>query len=249
MNIKNSWLVRNAIAHRGLHTNEIPENSLAAFENAVLHDYPIELDVRLTDDDVPVVFHDDTLKRMTGADGYISNILSTDLGNYALLGTDQTIPTLAQTLELINGRTPLLIELKNNGKVNRLESQVADMLASYQGQFAIESFNPYSLEYFKKKAPGILRGQLAMMLTKEEQPSLLKRYLSSRLRLNHISKPDFIAYRGDDLPNLYVTRAGLPVLAWTVRSNAEMERVAPYCDNIIFEKFIPQITKEFGIPE
>ncbi|MCL2796786.1 MAG: glycerophosphodiester phosphodiesterase [Firmicutes bacterium] len=247
MNIKNSWLVRGPIAHRGLHTNEIPENSLAAFENAVLHDYAIELDVRLTDDDVPVVFHDETLKRMTGADGYVTNIKSTELDNYRLGESDQTIPTFERTLEFIGGRTPILIEIKNQGKVNKLESKVAELLDAYGGQFAVQSFNPYSLEYFRKKTPGVLRGQLSMMLTKEEQPSLLKRYLLSRLKLNHISKPDFIAYRGEDLPNLYVTKASLPVLAWTIRSNAEMERVAPHCDNIIFEKFIPQITREFGI--
>ena len=246
MNIKNSWLVQSPIAHRGLHTNEIPENSLAAFENAVLHDYPIELDVRFTDDSEVVVFHDDTLKRMTNSDGYITNIQSAELHKYKLLETDQTIPTFEKTLELVNGRTPLLIEIKNHGKVGILERKVADMLASYNGQFAVQSFNPYSLEYFKKNAPGILRGQLSMNFTKEEQPSIVKRYLLSRLKQNHVSKPDFIAFRGSDLPNYCVFKTQLPVLAWTVRSNAEMERVAPACDNIIFEKFIPQITKDFG---
>jgi len=218
----------------------MPENSLAAFEHAAACGYAIELDIRLTDDNVPVVFHDDTLKRMTHTDGYVTNIKSTELTQYKLLGTDEAIPTLEQTLELVNGRVPILIELKNHGKTGLMEKKVADMLASYRGQCAVQSFNPYSLEYFKKKAPGILRGQLSMMFTKEEQRSLLKRYLLSRLKLNHISRPDFISYRAEDLPNAFVAKTGLPVIAWTVRSSAELERVAPYCDNIIFEKFVPE---------
>ncbi|MCL2062359.1 MAG: glycerophosphodiester phosphodiesterase [Firmicutes bacterium] len=245
MGIKNSWLMASPIAHRGLHNADIPENSLAAFENAVLHDYPIELDVRLTDDNEIAVFHDDTLKRMTHSDGYICNVKSADLKNYLLAGSSQTIPTFAQTLETVNGRTPLLIEIKNTGKVGLLESKLCEMLTAYKGDFAVQSFNPYSLEYFKKKSPGVLRGQLACMFTKEEQASWKRRYFLSRLKLNKFSKPDFISYRAVDLPNKYVARTGLPVLAWTVCSHSETETVLPHCDNIIFEKFIPMITKEY----
>ena len=234
------------IAHRGLWNLEIPENSLASFECAILRDYPIELDIRLTDDDTLVVFHDETLKRMTQSDGYISNVKASELKNYSLLGTSQTIPTLCETLELIAGRTPVLIELKNFDKVGIMESRLGEILNNYKGDFAIQSFNPHSLEYFATRYPGFLRGLLGMNFTKEEQPSLIKRYMLTRLKYNHLAKPDFIGWRAGDLPSKFVTRANLPVIAYTVRSNAELERVLPHCNNVVFEKFIPQITKEFG---
>jgi glycerophosphoryl diester phosphodiesterase len=244
MNIKGSWLCRIPIAHRGLHTTEIPENSLNAFENAILHDYPIELDLRITDDDKLVVFHDESLKRMTDTNGYITNVKSADLKNYKFLGTNQTIPALEEALELISGKVPVLIEIKNACKVGSFEKKLLGVLNQYKGEFAVQSFNPYSLEFFKHKAPGILRGQIAAVFTKEEEHSWLRRFFLSRLKLNKFSKPDFISYRANNLPNPFVTKSGLPVLAWTITSNGELEHVRDLCDNIIFEKFVPQYTAE-----
>lgn len=243
MDIKKSWIVNTPIAHRGLHTAELPENSLGAFENAINNNYAIELDVRLIDDETAVVFHDVSLTRMTSSDGYVSNLKKEELKDLKLNGTKYYIPTLEETLEFINGRTPVLIEIKNTNKVGLLESKVNKILSYYEGEVAVQSFNPYSLAYFRKHSPQLLRGQLSTFFERDEL-TFFKRYLLKRLRLNNVSKPDFISYGFQFLPNRYVTAARLPVLAWTVRSNAEMESVLPYCDNIIFERFIPLINKE-----
>ncbi|MCL2675565.1 MAG: glycerophosphodiester phosphodiesterase [Firmicutes bacterium] len=248
MDIKKTWLFTKPIAHRGLHTADLPENSIAAFSNAAKCGFPVELDVRLLADGTIVVFHDDKLSRMTGRDGYISGIAADDLKNTNLWNiagepTEWMIPTFEKVLETINGQTPILIETKNQTACGPMESKVIEMLHSYKGEVAVQSFSPYSLEYFKKNAFEIPRGQLSTLFTKEDLPSALKRSILRRLKMNHVSRPDFVSYRFDLLPNKWVTRTKLPTLAWTVRSNADLERVITYCDNIIFENFIPQIEK------
>lgn len=240
MDINNSWIVKTPIAHRGLHDINSPENSIAAFENAIKNGYAIELDVRLTDDNEIVVFHDDTLKRMTDTDGYVSNINSSNLNNYFLNKTDETIPTFKQVLDFVAGQVPILIEIKNTSKAGVLEHKLLDMLIEYSGEIAVQSFNPYSLEYFYVNAPDILRGQLSMKFKKEDLSGFLKRFALSRLMMNKISKPHFISYNAEDLPNKHVKKTKLPVLAWTVKSNDEYDELKDKCNNIIFEKFLPK---------
>ena len=242
MDIKNSWLCSTPIAHRGLHSATVPENSILAYELAINAGYAIELDVRPIDDGTVVVFHDNTLKRMTDRDGYVCNLSRADLEEITLANSDQKIPTFKQVLDFVDGKVPILIEIKNEGTIGGLEKSVLELLSSYKGEYAVQSFNPYSMEYFKKNAPHILRGQLASWFRKEEL-SFIKRTVLKRLWLNKVSSPDFISYRGSDLPNKYVTKTKLPTLAWTIRSNAEMEKVLPYCNNIIFENFTPVIEK------
>ena len=161
MDVKNSRLFTTPIAHRGLHNEDIPENSLLSFEKAVENGYPIEIDVRIIDDGTVIVFHDDVLGRMTAKDGYASNLRKADLAEIRLNGTDQVIPTLEQTLETANGKVPLLIETKVSCKIGELERKVIDILKSYNGEFAMQSFDPYSMEYFRKNEPDFIRGQLA----------------------------------------------------------------------------------------
>ena len=243
MDIKKSWLFSRPIAHRGLHGTDVPENSLLAYEKAIDEGFPIEIDVRPIDDGTVIVFHDERLTRMTDRDGYVCNLTHEDLKEIKLKNSDQKIPTFAEVLEFVNGRTPLLIEIKNESKVGTLERNTLDLLNSYKGEFAVQAFNPYSLEFFKKNAPQIQRGQLSCFFEKADL-SLIKKAVLKRLKLNKISSPDFISYAGKDLPNKYVTKTKLPVLAWTARSNADMEKFLPYCDNIIFENFIPVLSNK-----
>ncbi len=245
--MKGQWLLKKPIAHRGLHTESLPENSMGAFKNAIEHGYPIELDVRLTDDNVVVVFHDDKLGRMTGKDGYISKISSSSLENYKLLDaegkpTEFTIPTFEEVLAFINGSVPILIEIKNFDSVGLLEKKTASILSGYTGQFAVQSFNPYSIKYFKDNMPDVPRGILSCFFTKEIIKNAVKRHILKTMKLNKIAKPDFISYYVENLPNRYVTRSGLPVLAWTVRSNEMIQNLHGAANNIIFEKFIPDET-------
>lgn len=242
MDIKKSGLFTRPIAHRGLHDELTPENSLSAFSRAVKAGFPIELDVRPIDDGSVVVFHDDGIKRMTNRDGYVCKLSKSDLAEIRLAGSDERIPYLSEVLELVDGRVPILIEIKNSNsnKSGELEQAVLDALRRYEGEYAVQSFNPYSMEFFKKNAPQIPRGQLSYVFGKKEF-SFFKRYMFNHLKVTKISSPDFISYAFNQLPNKYVTRTNLPVLAWTVRSNSDMEKVLPHCDNFIFENFIPVI--------
>lgn len=242
MDLFNSWLVNKYIAHRGLHNETFAENSIGAFKNAIENNYAIEIDVQLIADGTVVVFHDTTLQRVTGQDGYLKNIpTEKDLYKYTLEGTKEHIPTFKEVLKVIDGTVPLLIEIKNTGKVGELENKVIDMLKGYKGEFAIQSFNPYVLSYFKAHAPEILRGQLACYF-KGEKLSFIKKYLLKRLSLNRMAEPHFISYDVKNLPNRYVSKyKSLPLIGWTVKSQEQYLDIVKHCDNIIFEDFIPKI--------
>lgn len=242
MDLFKTWLVETPIAHRGYHGKNIPENSTAAFALAVEKGYPIELDVQLLADETVVVFHDDSLARMTGNDGYIKYLNKEDLKSLKLKGTKECIPTLSEVLQLVDGKVPLMIEIKNKYKVGKLEQKVIDMLKNYKGEIAVVAFNPFSLGYFKKHAPNILRGQLSGNL-KKEKLAWAKKFLLKRMWFNKkVSQPDFISYEASALPNRFVKRyKKLPLLAWTVQSKEDYMRVIKHCDNIIFEKFEPEL--------
>lgn len=242
MDLFKTWLVETPIAHRGLHGKNIPENSLAAFSNAIAKGYAIELDVHLLADNTIAVFHDESLARMTGNDGYIKFLNKEDLKVLKLKDSKESIPTLQEVLALVDGKVPLLIEIKNQYKVGKLEQAVIDLLKNYKGEYAVQSFNPYSLAYFKKHAPKILRGQLSGYL-KDSKLSWFKKFVLKRMYLNKkVSEPNFISYECSALPNRYVKKyKNLPLLAWTVKSKEEYMRVVKFCDNVIFEKFDPEI--------
>lgn len=241
MDLFNSWLVETPIAYRGMHDKTTPENSLPAYQKAIDNGFAIALSVRMLSDGTIVAFHDDGLARMTGNDGYVKFLKKQDLDMLTLADSNEKIPTLQEVLNFVNGKTPLLIEIKNSGKVGEMEGKVLELLKNYNGKIAIQSFNPYVLEYFYKVAPEIPRGQLAGYFKNQKMPRLQKHALKKML-LNKISHPDFIAYEGKRLPNRFVRKyKQLPLLAWIIRSQDEYLKVVKYCDNIIFEGFEPKI--------
>lgn len=240
-NIFDSWLCNQYIANRGLHNEEFPENSLGAYENAIKENYPIKLEVRLIGDGTVVCLNDDNLKRVCGKDKYASQITKIDLESCKLFGTEYTIPTLEETLNMIRGRTPLLIELKQLENVGELEKKVYDLLKDYKGEYAIQSINPFSLEWFKNNAPHIWRGQKSCDFKCDKMPFIKKQALR-KLKFNKVSCPDFICYCERNLPNRFVKKyANLPLIAWTVRTQQDYIRVVQHSDNVIFENFIPKI--------
>lgn len=242
MESKTSWLIKNPIAHRGLHNFDFPENSLPAFENSVKHGFAIELDVRLIDDQTIVVFHDEKLSRMTDSDGYVSNLKAADLNDIKLLKTEYGVPTFERVLETVNGKVPILIELKKAENSFNLEEKLIDMLKSYNGEYAVESFDPFSMQYFYKNARQIMRGQLASYFHHADiDASRHEKKRLKKLKYNDVSHPDFVAYKVTNLPNKYVKNAGLPVVAWTVKSELQAQKARDICDNYIFEGFIPQL--------
>lgn len=233
-----NWLTEKKISHRGIHDNlTIPENSLAAFKASIDQGVSIELDVQLSKDKKVMVYHDYNLKRVTGLDEDLVNLNYNELESLRLFNTEEKIPMLKEVLELVDGKTPILIEVKNEGKVGELEARLYKELKEYKGEYAIQSFNPFVLEWFKNNAGEIPRGQLAGGY----QGSNLKfyeKFLLSNLLLNFKSKPAFISYKADELPKGIVAslrKSGTPILGWTVTKGNDLDKIYENCDNIIFE--------------
>ncbi len=236
---RTAWLKRLPIAHRGLHNSRLPENSLAAFQKAVEGGYGIELDVQLSADCKVVVFHDYNLKRMTGLDREVRDLAWSRLKELHLAGTGHGIPLFTEVLALVDGQVPLLIEVKNEGHVGRLEQAVVEDLKSYSGQYAVQSFNPFVLRYFREHAPGIVRGQLSGTF-KGENLAFIKIFLLKYLLLNFLSRPAFVSYATGALPQWFagrLRRKGLYLLAWVVRDVNEYAQAVKIFDNVIFEDF------------
>lgn len=238
---KDSWLVSKPIAHRGLYNLKYPENSLGAFENAVRNGYPIELDLQTLSDGEIVVFHDRNLSRVCGVDVKLHSLTKADLNTYKLKDTSYRIPTLTEVLETINGKVPILFEFKTElFKHNEFEISVNNILKYYKGEYAIESFNPFILKWYKKNRPDILRGQLSSFFP--DDFNLVKKSFIKRLSFNRLTKPDFISYDHRYLPNKYVDKYKnkCAIIGYTIKSNEDKERVSPHCDNYIFENIFPK---------
>ena len=226
------------VAHRGLHDRElgIPENSLPAFARAVEQGKAIELDLHATADNRLVVLHDFQLKRMTGVPGIVEDWTLEELRKLRLQGTDAHIPTLDEVLELVNGKVPLLLEIKSErlGEVGRLEPVLMKRLASYQGEFILEAFNPEVLVWLHRHAPQYIRGQLGNLDDENRQ----FKFYSRHLMFNPLSRPDFIAFdiqKIDYKLRLACKKHGLPLLGWTIRTEAELKKADRLCDGVIYE--------------
>jgi glycerophosphoryl diester phosphodiesterase len=234
------------IAHRGLWTPAgPPENSLAAFEAACAAGYGIELDVQLSADGEAIVFHDRHLARMAGAAATLSEKTAAALSALRLKNTGEPIPTLRQVLELVDGRSLILIEIKSAaGEEGPLDKRVADIIEHYQGPLAIIGFNPFSQAWWAQNHAEVLRGLDSYGYDDEAAQALPTERRRAFQALEHvaIARPHFLALGRDMLPgglaDLY-RRAGYPIIAWTVRGPEQWSTIADHCDNLIFEGFEP----------
>lgn len=239
-------------AHRGLHDNatDAPENSMRAFEKAVEAGYGIELDVQLSKDKIPVVFHDFTLKRVCGAEGKVSDYTYQELLAFSLCDSDQKIPKFEEVLRMVAGKVPLIIEYKIPGGLTEVCPIADQLLQHYQGIYCIESFNPLGLIWYKKNRNGILRGQLADDFIKSGEKEFSKSlyFALHHLLFNFLTKPDFIAYnhqRYKDISRqLCRYLFGCLAVAWTVKSNKELADRKGDFDLFIFDSFVPGDNKE-----
>lgn len=232
-----SWLTAQPIAHRGFHDMNTTrwENTLAAFEAAAERGFAIECDVRLSADGVPVVFHDVSLDRLTGVDGMVWQRTAAELTSLQVGGTAERIPTLAQALEVIAGRVPVVIELKGiAGHDSGLAEAVPACLSGYTGHAAVMSFDHWIIREL-----GRIAGEIPVGLTAEGRSAADMEAHFSMLA-NGIS---FASYCVDDLPNPFVTflreRLSIPVITWTVRNDEGVERTLRYADQMTFEGFEP----------
>ena len=227
-------------AHRGLHGNGVPENSLAAFSLACESGFGIELDVQLSSDGEVMVFHDATLVRMTGCEKKLCELSAEELQSLRLKDTDETIPTFRQVLKLVGGRVPLLIELKGESTKVDLCPKVASLLKDYEGPFCMESFNPLLVRGIRKCLPGIPCGQLYTNLCRDQKKRSLRNILLTSMALNFLARPHFIAYNQLDRNSFPVRLAtefySAPKFVWTVRSEEELTRARSLEECAIFEK-------------
>lgn len=234
---KISWLTRRPIAHRGLHdlNKRVWENTLTAFRRAMDRNFAIECDVHLSSDRVPVIIHDGELKRLTGTGGFVWQRTAAELQALKVGGTKDHVPALAELLDLVRGKVPLVIELKGiAGHDEGLVEAVGAALKGYKGKAAIMSFDHWLIRDFKRYMPDIPAG------------------LTAYGRENHLIEAhfamlahglDFTSYAAGDLPNPFVSfvrdRLRMPVITWTIRDRPAVDLTYRYADQMTFEGFDP----------
>lgn len=232
-------------AHRGLHDNdgEAPENSMAAFDKAVKAGYGIELDVQMTKDSIPVIFHDGTMERMCGVKARIEDYTYEQLQEFTLAASEERIPRLEDLLELVDGRVPLIVEIKSETRNVSFCAVIDRMLRSYRGEYCIESFNPMVLLWFRRYHNNVVRGQLASNFRIDGGYKSPIYFFMTHLLLNLFTAPDFIAYNHqfEEEPGRRICRRLYrhPAVAWTIRSREELEKMSGKFDVFIFENFLP----------
>jgi glycerophosphoryl diester phosphodiesterase len=229
------WLTAWEYAHRGLHGDGVPENSLAAAEGAIAAGLGIECDIQMSADNVPMVFHDWALERLTGAEGMTASRTADELEALPLLSTDQHPVRLAKVLAVIAGRVPLLIEIKSKRgyDVDWTCVYVAQLLEHHTGAVAVMSFDPRVARWFRKRAPQICAGLVMREDERGETQTPWRRKLALR-----IAQPEFLAYHINALPNRWVAdlrAGGLPVLTWTVNSPETRAAGLAHADALIAE--------------
>lgn len=232
-------------AHRGLHSEGVPENSMAAFRAAKDGGYGIELDIHLLKDGALAVIHDHSLKRTAGVDIQIEDLTAEDLKNYRLEGTEEEVPLLSQVLELYKGEAPLIVELKATTKNYAALCEAAcDMLEGYNGAYCVESFDPRCVAWLRKNRKEIIRGQLTenFFRSNSKLPGIVK-FLMKYNFFNVATRPDFIAYRFADRKNVsnFLCRKlwRLQGVTWTIRNKEDFDIAVAEGWIPIFENFEP----------
>ena len=234
------------ICHRGFYNNEdVPENSLSAFKKAVDNNYGIELDIQLTKDDKLVVFHDASLLRMCGVDKNLIDCTYEELKHYPLLDTKERIPLFSEVLKCLKKDTPLIVEIKGDGRFIEATKKTVEMMRQYDGLYNMESFNPLVVKYLKDHEPDIIRGQLSynFLADKESPISFYLKFIATNLLYISTVKPDYVAYDIENMHNLsfrIISRIYKgECVAWTVKSQKQLEQARKYYQTFIFDSFIP----------
>jgi len=239
----NYWLFQKPIAHRGLYSNEngIPENTKIAFDEAIKRDLPIEMDVQMSKDGVLFVFHDDNAKRVCGIDKDVREMNFDEISKMHPMNLEYTIFTFKDFLSYINGRVPLVIEVKNQ-KYPGIEQKVINDLKDYFGEFVIQSFNPIIMKNIHKLEPKYIIGVLT---TRDygDGTTKLNKFILTNFIFKLFVKPDFYNNRVEDLKKNYIHIKKYPIVCWTINDNSKIEIAEKYANNIIFEKTCTNLGK------
>lgn len=243
-----SFITRLPIAHRGLHNadDNIVENSQGSILAATKNGYAIELDLQFSKDGQAIVFHDNTLDRMTNKTGNVDSFTLSELLQIQFLKTDEKIISFEHTLKLVNGQVPLIIELKNSTEnIKNLVQTISQIIDNYDGEICVMSFNPIIINQFKKTAPHIIRGIVAeQKMLDEDWPGVngLLKFIFKNLLYWPFIRPHFISYQQHDLPILCTKIArhfNVPIITWTVKTEKEAKLAYQHADQITFEGFFP----------
>ena len=234
MKLHTNWLQDRPFAHRGWHNDEIPENSMLAFDEAIKRNYGIQLDVLATEDGKVIVFNDARLSRMTGVDGYVANSSYQGIKNLKLGKSEEHIPLLSEVLNFVAGRVPVLVNIKNVEKL-AFENLVLDEIKAYKGDIAVISLNPKTLEWFRLNAPHIRRGQIGGAFTSPQIPRAI-RAQAKKLNTEKMVDPNFIVFQVKDLPSWSLRKyASLPILGFMVKTPEDIEKCKRLGYNMIVE--------------
>lgn len=240
------FLVSRPIAHRGLHdkANGMIENTASAFAAAIAGGYAIECDLQITGDGEAVVFHDEGLERLTEGKGWVKNLTADEMKAQTIRGSSDRVQTLRELLQQVDGRVPLVIELKSHWDGDeRLATRALEVLEDYEGQHCLMSFDPDIIEAVRIKSPRTVRGIVADRAADEFYNTLpLNRRLELR-NLAHLGRtqPHFISFFFGELPWTPLTayrEAGNPVISWTIRTPEQASAARRYSDQITFERFL-----------
>ena len=239
------WLVARPIAHRGLHdaASGRMENSLGAARAAIAGGFAIECDVQLTADGEAVVFHDDTLDRLTDARGPIRERGLEELRRIPLHGAGEAIPTLSELLALIAGAVPLVCEIKSRFDADtRLAERASAISRDYEGPLAFKSFDPAVIAHLRAREVGRPLGIVAEASYEGDywrELTLEQRQTCAAFLHYPETRPDFLSWHVDDLPHptpsLLRALAATPVMVWTVRTSAQRALARSWADQIVFE--------------
>lgn len=249
MTLPSAFLAR-PIAHRALHDKSAgrPENSREAVRAAVDAGYGIEIDIQPSKDGVPMVFHDYALTRLTGVNGPIAQRTAAELAALPLLGGATGVPTLAEVLDIVAGRSPLLIEIKDQDgqmgpNVGALEAAIAAVLEGYSGPVALMSFNPHSIAQMARLCPDLPRGLTTSAYHAADWPTLPESVRESLRPIPDFDRTGscFISHEAADLASMQVAKikaTGAPILCWTIRSQEAEAEARRFADNITFEGYM-----------
>lgn len=229
-------------AHRGLHNELYPENSLAAFENAKNHGYGIELDVQLTKDNICVIAHDFHLLRACGIDKQIDECTYEELQQYSLFHSEYKIPKLEEVLQIIDHQVPLIVEIKQKSLNCRVCVEAQKLLDKYLTNYIVESFNPIAMNWYLKNRPTIIRGQLSSDHRKDKTMNPALAWILNHSLMNFLSRPDFMAYDieyRNEFTFSILSKCICSVI-WTVKSQLDIDQLRKQHDIFIFEGFQPK---------
>lgn len=245
---KNSWIIDKYIARDGVCEEGLTENTLSAYDVAIKNKYALSIPVKMIDDGSLICFgHSSLSKVISSESGYINKMTLDELKNFNLNENGEKIPTLREALDHIDGKIPVILDIKNDGMVGKFEESIITLVDNYikshkkYGDIAIMSSNPYTLEYFLNNYPYVTRILKSGKFETKMYGSIPAKKLT-KLKLYKITQADFICYSHTDLPYRKIKKhkpAG--VIAHTVFNQNQYIKVAPYCDNIIFSGFKPYI--------